>query len=62
MSNLQAFILCCCVLIIETITLITFGFNYGKDYTIPTLLLFAGVDIIACVSAVELGVIEEKRR
>ena len=60
MSNLQAFILCCCVLLIETVTLIAFGFNYGKDYTFLTFSLFALVDFVVCALACTLKVIEEK--
>ena len=60
MGNSQAFIWCCCFLIIETITLIVFGFNYGKDYTFPTFSLFALVDFVVCALACTLKVIEEK--
>lgn len=60
MSNLQAFILCCCALLIEIVTLIVFGFNYGKDYTFPTFSLFALVDVVVCTLACRLKVIEEK--
>jgi len=59
MSNLQAFILTCCSLLIETVTLIVFGFNYGKDYTFPTFMLFLLVDSAICTLACVLKVIKE---
>ena len=60
MSNLQAFILICCVLLIETITLIVFGFNYGKEYAFPTFMLFLLVDSAMCTLACVLKVIKEE--
>ena len=60
MSNLQAFILFCCVLLIETVTLIAFGFNYGKDCTFLTFSLFVLVDFVVCALACTLKVVEEK--
>ena len=59
MSNLQTFILVCCTLLIETITLIVFGFNYGKEYAFPTFLLFLLVDSTMCTLASVLEVIKE---
>ena len=60
MSNLQAFVLCCCVLLVETVTLIAFGFNYGEDCTFLTFWLFALVDFVVCTLACTLKIVEEK--
>lgn len=60
MTNIQAFILAFIVLTIQTITLIAFGFNYGKDYTFPTFSLFVLVDFVVCALACTLKVVEER--
>ena len=56
----EAFVLCCCILLVETITLIMFGFNYGKDCTFLTFSFFVLVDFVVCALACTLKVIEEK--
>ncbi len=60
MTNIQAFILAFIVLTIQTITLIVFGFMFGKQGVFATFLLFAIVDACLCACADILKIVKEK--
>ena len=59
MTNIQAFILAFIVLTIQTITLIVFGFMFGKG-VFATGMLFLIVDVCLCACADILKIVKEK--
>ncbi len=59
MTNIQAFILAFIVLTIQTITLIVFGFMFGKG-VFATGMLFLIVDMSLCACADILEIVKEK--
>ena len=60
MTNIQAFTLAFVMLIIQTTTLIVFGFVFGMRGVVATFLLFVIVDACLCACADDLKVVKEK--
>jgi len=59
MTNIQAFILAFIVLTIQTVILIVFGFMFGMQGVVPTLLLFTIVNLVLAGCAETLKIVKE---